>query len=186
MVAITALLETEEQKARFEEVYLHNRDKMYHIAYGILQQKEEAENAVHDSFMKLADKYERYEGLSDREMDGLCIIIVRNTAIDLLHKLNRIRPEEIEKLEFFDWRRHEDKICFPEERVLKKEREEKIKSLLKELPDIYHDVLVMRYYYEMSVSEIARFMGISKETTETRLYRAKKMMRGLFGCGQNK
>ena len=53
---------------------------MYRVAYGILGQKEEAENAVHDAFVKLADKFARYERLSEKEMDGLCITIARNTA----------------------------------------------------------------------------------------------------------
>lgn len=83
MLFYLSLLETEEQKKNFIEIYGRNRGNMYCVAQGILGQKEEAENAVHDAFAKLADKFRRYEGLSEKEMDGLCITIARNTAINL-------------------------------------------------------------------------------------------------------
>ena len=64
MLYYISLLETEEQKIQFTEVYMRNRDRMYHIAFGFLRQREEAENAVHDAFMKLANHFGRYERLS--------------------------------------------------------------------------------------------------------------------------
>ena len=71
MLFYLSLLETEEQKKNFIEIYRRNRGGMYRVAYGILGQKEEAENAVHDAFVKLADKFARYERLSEKEMDGV-------------------------------------------------------------------------------------------------------------------
>ena len=95
-----SLLETEEQKDRFVEIYNRNRNRMYHIAFRFLGQKEETENAVHDAFMKLADHFGRYERLSEREMDALCITIVKNTAADLLEKRKKeilLEPENMER-----------------------------------------------------------------------------------------
>ena len=46
MLFYLSLLETEEQKKNFIEIYRRNRGGMYRVAYGILGQKEEAENAV--------------------------------------------------------------------------------------------------------------------------------------------
>lgn len=171
-----SLLETEEQKDRFVEIYDRNRDRMYHIAFRFLGQKEETENAVHDAFMKLADHFGRYERLSEREMDALCITIVKNTAADLLEKRKKeilFEPEDMERQS----RENAGNISIPEEAAMEKEQAELIRLLLKELSGIYHDILVLRYFCDLSVKEIAQILGISKKTAETRLYRAKERLR---------
>lgn len=171
-----SLLETEEQKNRFVEIYDRNRDRMYHIAFRFLGQKEETENVVHDAFMKLADHFGRYERLSEREMDALCITIVKNTATDLLEKRKKeilLEPEDMERQS----RESAGNISIPEEAAMEKEQAELIRLLLKELSGIYHDILVLRYFCDLSVKEIAQILGISKKTAETRLYRAKERLR---------
>lgn len=171
-----SLLETEEQKDRFVEIYDRNRDRMYHIAFRFLGQKEETENAVHDAFMKLADHFGRYERLSEREMDALCITIVKYTAADLLEKRKKeilLEPEDMERQ---SWE-SAGNISIPEEAAMEKEQAELIRLLLKELSGIYHDILVLRYFCDLSVKEIAQILGISKKTAETRLYRAKERLR---------
>ncbi len=177
MLYYISLLETEEQKIQFTEVYMRNRDRMYHIAFGFLRQREEAENAVHDAFMKLANHFGRYERLSEREMDGLCVTIVRNTAIDLLDKQKKVTALESEDMEMEWWKAGGEGVCLPEEAVEKKEQAEMIRRILEGLPVIYRDALVLRYYYEFSVKEMAKMLGISKRTADMRLYRAKEKLR---------
>lgn len=177
MLYCLSLLETEEQKDRFIEIYNRNKDKMYNIVVEFLKQKEEAENVVHDAFMKLADKFGRYEHLSEKEMDGLCFTIVKNTAINLYYRNKKITVLGLEEIEMLRWKDYEESICFPEEVVMEKERAEMIRRLLKELPLIYYDILVLRYYYGFSVKEEAKILGISISAAETRLHRAKERLR---------
>ena len=177
MLYCLSLLETEEQKTKFTAIYDRNRDKMYHIAFRFLGQKEEAENAVHDAFMKLADYFGRYEHLSEKQMDGLCVTVVKNTAIDLLYRQKKTAALEPEEMEAQYWKRGGESICFPEEAAIEKEEAEIIRKLLEELPIIYHDILVLRYYYDFSVKETAKILGLSKRTAEMRLYRAKERLR---------
>lgn len=177
MICCVSLLETEEQKDKFIEIYERNKDKMYHIVFEVLKQREEAENAVHDAFVKLADKFGRYEHLSEKEMDGLCVTIVKNTALNLLYRQKRISVSEPEELEKLYWKNSEESICFPEEAAIRKEQAEMIRQVLQELPAVYHDVLVLRYYYDFSIKEAAGILGISKKTAEIRLYRAKERLK---------
>lgn len=56
MLAIyLSMLETNEEKNQFEQLYIKYKQDMYAVAYGILKNKEDAEDAVHQSFLKIAD-----------------------------------------------------------------------------------------------------------------------------------
>lgn len=180
MLFYVSLLETEEQKKNFIEIYRRNRDGMYRTAFVILGQKEEAENAVHDAFVRLADKFGDYERLSGRKMDGLCITIARNTAINQWHRQKRTFPAgDLEVKALYEKDKMEE-VRFPEELAVEKEEAELIRRLLEELPAAYHDILILRYYCGLSVKEAAKALGISAGAAQVRLHRAKEKLREAF------
>ena len=47
------MLDTPEEKVRFEEVYLTYRGLMYHTANRILHNRQDAEDAVHNAFLQV-------------------------------------------------------------------------------------------------------------------------------------
>ena len=51
-----ALLDTAEDKSRFEELYLTYRQDMYKTAFAILRSPQSAEDAVHEAFMIVIGK----------------------------------------------------------------------------------------------------------------------------------
>ena len=58
MLAIyLSMLETNEEKNQFEQLYIKYKQDMYAVAYGILKNKEDAEDAEHKSFLKIADNF---------------------------------------------------------------------------------------------------------------------------------
>lgn len=60
MLAIyLSMLETNEEKNQFEQLYIKYKQDMYAVAYGILKNKEDAEDAVHQSFLKIADNFSK-------------------------------------------------------------------------------------------------------------------------------
>lgn len=177
MLCCLSLIETAEQKSKFTDIYEKNADRMYNAAYAYLAQKEEAENAVHDAFVKLAENFGRYESLSEKAMEGLCMTIVKNTAANMLYRRKKdvlLQPDEIEAL----YRENGGvETYFPEEMAIGAEKAKRVRRLLKELPKSYQDILVLRYFYEFSIKETAKFLGISKKAAEIRLYRAKRRAR---------
>lgn len=54
------LLETEEDRKKFQEIYEDNYLKMYHVARAMGQNQTDAENEVHNSFLSLAEKFTKY------------------------------------------------------------------------------------------------------------------------------
>ena len=114
-------------------------------------------------------------------MEGLCITIVRNTAINLLRRQKRILPLEDDVMEALYQEENAAKVRFPEEMAVEKEEAELIRRLLRELPAVYHDILVLRYYYGLSVKEAAKILGISQNAAQVRLHRAKEKLGKALG-----
>ena len=53
LVYYLQMLDTPEEKIRFEQIYLKYRGLMYHVADSILHDRQEAEDAVHKSLFKI-------------------------------------------------------------------------------------------------------------------------------------
>lgn len=51
-----------------------------------------------------------------------------------------------------------------------------LKAALFELPISYREVLILYYYQELKVREIADVLGCTENTVKTRLRRARKML----------
>ena len=49
MLLYLQMLETPEEKSLFEQIYLEYRGLMYHVAYEILHNDQDAEDAVHQA-----------------------------------------------------------------------------------------------------------------------------------------
>lgn len=50
LVYYLQMLDTPEEKIRFEQIYLKYRGLMYQVADGILHNRQDAEDAVHNAF----------------------------------------------------------------------------------------------------------------------------------------
>jgi len=65
----------------------------------------------------------------------------------------------------------------PEEAVLSAEYRAAIQRCLAELPEIYRQAVFFHHYHGLSYAEIGKRLGIPARTVETRLYRAKRLLR---------
>ena len=54
-----SLIDDDDDKDRFEELYKKYRIGMYKIAFSILHNNEDAEDAVHEAFLCIANKFQK-------------------------------------------------------------------------------------------------------------------------------
>lgn len=167
------LLETEEDREQFQSIYEENYLKMYHVALGMLQDKSEAENAVHEAFLSLAERFEKYSHLSGREMAGFCVSIVKNKAIDMIRKARHYSEEELENLILYQ----PEEVTNPEKITEKNEQQQFIQNALQQISEVFRETLILKYYYDLNNREIARLQKVSVKTVEMRLYRGKQKLR---------
>lgn len=65
--------------------------------------------------------------------------------------------------------------------LLESEERERVNRALASLDERYRSVIVLLYYQKLPYEEIATILGVPVKTVETRLYRARKMLRKALG-----
>ena len=88
------MLDTPEEKVRFEEIYLKYREKMFHVADSILHNDQDAEDAVHNAFLRIIKKFSRFQNIPAKDLAPQVIVIARNEAISLQRKKKDAAPLE--------------------------------------------------------------------------------------------
>jgi RNA polymerase sigma-70 factor (ECF subfamily) len=101
-----------------------------------------------------------------------CYRIAHNLAIDLLRK-KKPRYADDEEME----RAADDKSPRPEEVYEHRVRADQVREALGELDEKYREVLILRLQEDMSYEKIAEILEVPVSTVETRIFRAKAMLR---------
>lgn len=170
MLIYLELLEEDDQES-FLDIYQKNYLKMYHKAYRLLRHREDAENAVHESFVKLAERYQHYRHLNTEQMAALCITVVKNKSIDILRKSNYFSEVEIQE----EMKQSVQKDILSV--VIEKEEEKQFWEKYNMLNDSYKEVLELKYFVGLPTREIAKILDISLKNADMRIQRAKRKLK---------
>lgn len=154
----------------FKKVFLPHHQKLYRIAYRIVQDVANAEDMVQDAFIKLWNKRNEMSDVENTE--AFAIIILRNTCLDHLRKTKN------------DFQTTYD-TEIPETVSLTKQLEvndeaNKIKDLINKLPDPQKQVMIMKHWDGYSDEEIEQVTGLSPGNIRVILSRARKTIREQF------
>lgn len=74
----------------------------------------------------------------------------------------------------------DDEKCLVEKQLIKFEQSKELASLLSQIKESYADMISLRYYYELSVEEIAQLLGMKENNVYTRLSRARMALKMLL------
>ena len=165
-------LDTQEEKDFFEDMYRNNRGKMLSIAFSILGNKEDAEDAVHIAFLKLADQLKNLLQKSRQDLKRYIVITIRNTSITIYNR-NKKNAGRLEALND-DTPDNDNVFKFEASQI------EALQIALPKLPQNYKDILTMYYYMRMSAEEISKTLDISVDNVWKRLSRARNMLKALI------
>ena len=146
MLVYLALLENEEDKTLFIKIYEENYLKMYHIAFRILNQKMDAENAVQEAFLSVINNFSKYSKLSCSEMTGLCVSIVKHKAIDVLRKQQHLSVQELENVVLYN----ENQEFEPVAHMESEDKSAYVKRIMSKMPETLMVVLDLKYFYDYS------------------------------------
>ena len=172
MLVYLNLIEGRDRKDLFAQIYEENYLRMYHIAFAILKQHADAEDAVHEAFLSIAKNFRKYSKLSCREIEGLCVTIVKSKVIDQLRYKKRFTEEELANIVLFN----EYAGFEPEKSLENKEEAQKLRKIMEQLPEVLRITVDLKYFYDYSNKEIATILDVPVKTVEMRLYRAKIKM----------
>lgn len=166
-----SLLETEEQKDKFEYIYTNYCAYMFIVAKDAVRDQYNAEDIVHETFLELVRIIDSVRVSNEKELKGFLWILTRHKAVDFLRKNGRIQPADDEALEnCIDSNRPD-----PEMIALDNLQYEKLVSKMIALKEIYQTPLMLRVK-GYKIDEIAHMLDLSAETVKVRLFRARKML----------
>lgn len=163
-----SVLETAEDKEQFGDLYIKYKQKMYAVAYSILHNVEDSEDAVHEAFVAIANNFEKIKNFSCQEKERYIVIIVRNVSINIYRK-NKKNSEHLTEL---NDNQPTVNINFFEDI----DRDALIQTI-SNLPLIYKDILFLYYVNQYTTKEISKMLNISMDTVWKRIERAKKLLK---------
>ena len=169
------LLDTAEEKSKLEKLYYEYRNLMKYVAFGILNNNEQAEDAVHEAFIKLTRYLDGIEEIKCHKTKSFIVIIIRSVSLDMLAKEKKHKIYPIENIE--------DTCCVDDD-IFEKIEVEELYNKIKNLPDVYTDVLELKVYYDLSNKQIGDILEISPQTVRKRLQRARNAFKELLIKGE--
>lgn len=145
---------------------------IYNLAYRMLNNAQEAEDAAQEAFIRAYSNLHRYD--VNRSFKTWVFSIASNHCID------RIRKRRLTMLSIDEPLPPHPSLTsdqpMPEQTVIEGERSELIELLLDELSPDYRAAVVLRYWYDMSYAEIAESLDTTESAIKSRLFRARQML----------
>lgn len=165
------LLEKNEQG--MDALLLHYGPLMRYIIAPILQNPQDREDCLSEVSMRVWEKIGQFDG-EKGSFRAWLTAITRNTALNHARRASGSSAEELSEST-------PSPELSPEETLLKKERQEALKTALSRLS--YKDRLLFyrKYYYRQSTAQIAAELGMTERAVEGKLYRVKKQLRKSLG-----
>ena len=161
--------DTEGEKGKFEVIYYRYRDMLYMCALGIVKNSADAEDVLHDAFIKIAKNIKQIDDINSKSTAAYLAVITKNTAYDRLRRLKRLNETPIDDC----FRAADDTLI---EEIAEKTEYEKLRAAVKSVPPPYNEVLFLHYVNEMPVKKTAALLGRKVSTVKMQLVRGKKLL----------
>lgn len=162
----------------------HYMKLMLKRAYSVLSNASEAEDACQEAFIRIIQHIDRIDDVTELRTAALCGTVARNAAVDIYRKRARLVPVE----EVYGAENDNDGDALrggfgsgppdgPYEQAEQKEAVGRLVELIRGLPENYREVLVLRTLNGLSAAETGKLLGISENTVNIRLTRARKLLK---------
>lgn len=171
-------IDDDDDKILFERIFNQNRKQMVTLANSILHNEQDAEDVVHDVFLRIAIKYMNVirKINCEQDMRNYLLKATKHTSINLLRKrksdnisLDEVVDFEATRLQKLSDTTFIDTIC-------KHSEYEQVILGMKMLNEKYRDVLYYHFVLELSVNETASVLKQTVSATKKQLVRGKKML----------
>jgi RNA polymerase sigma-70 factor (ECF subfamily) len=142
---------------------------VYNLAYRMLGDAAEAEDAAQETFLRAYTRLGTYD--PDRKFSSWLLAITSHHCIDCLRR--RRFALSLDELPPWRWPAGSSR---PEETVIRGEERDEVRQLLDQLPPHYRATVILRYWYDLSYQEIAEAMETTESAVKSTLYRARRML----------
>lgn len=166
------------EKWAIAEIVSRESGRVYNLALKLLQNKEDAEDVLQETFLIFINKVQSFRGESS--LSTWLFRVTTNVALnkmrakELIDKDISIHDPDFESLKGYEirnWPIH------PEDEMDEKAFQDCLKVAMNALSEDYRIVFVLRDLEGMSTKETARLLNISESNVKIRLMRARLLLR---------
>jgi RNA polymerase sigma-70 factor (ECF subfamily) len=147
------------------------KSMVFSLAYNITKNREEAEEVAQDTFIKAYQSLKNYKGKA--KFSSWLYRIVYNTAISSIRQFEKgkltIDETNIPESLYVESKRNHESLS-------SEERKRFLEMALNSLDKDERALVIMYYYEDRELEEIAEVTGLTKTNTKVKLFRARKKM----------
>lgn len=160
----------------FSELVQRYQNKIFAYIYKIVNHKEEAEDIVQETFIKVYKNLNSFE--ADRKFSSWLYRISHNETINYLKKNKKVNALYYEGNDYLLNSLKTEKNLIKE--LILEEDDQHLKNALEKLPIKYKEVIILKYLEEKSYEEIAQILHKPIATVGTLINRAKIQLKKLL------
>ena len=168
----------------FDHFVEHFRAKIYHYSWLMCGHREDAEEVAQETLLKVFESAEqlrepdKVKSWVFRIAKNACLMKRRKSifapsrelSLDELMPTNRQDGNQVQ-IEIADW------SSLPDGKALQSEMKGLLEKAIRELPEMYRSVILLRDMEELSTQEAAQILDVSDDVVKTRLHRARLAIR---------
>ena len=168
----------------FDRFVEHFRAKIFHYSLLMCGHREDAEEVAQDTLLKVFESFgklrepERVRPWVFRIARNACLMKRRKSIFAPSQELSLddFLPEMDQdgghrKLQIADW------SGLPDDQILRSEMRQVLDRAIRELPENYRPVILLRDVEELSTLETAQILDLTEDVVKTRLHRARLAVR---------
>jgi len=158
----------------FKRVFLPLHAKLYRMAYRFVENQADAEDMVQECYVKLWQKRQEWSAIQNPE--SFSITIIKHVCLDFLRKKkSENRSSDTLKLT----------VDSSETRLEQCEQLEKIRTIVRQLPEKQKQVVKMKYWRDLPDHAIEKQTGLKRGNIKMILSRTRKIIKEqYFKCEQ--
>ena len=169
----------------FNRLVLAHQDAAFSVAYYLLGDVQDADDAVQEAFIKAYRHFHLFRGNSFRNW---LLTIVKNTSIDEIRRRKRRQIVSLDSGREEDEPLVEESRFFafpttPEQTYEQVEQSRKIRKAISGLPEEQQAAVILVDIQGYPYEEAAEIMGVPLGTVKSRLSRARSQLMKTLGAG---
>ncbi len=163
MLIYLAMIDTDSDRTKFEQIYQKYRHYLYACAFDILKNAHDAEDITQDCFLYIAQNITQFETVNGKKTLSLLTLLAKHRAIDLYRSRRSQHAVSMENCA---------ESADPSDDFSAIEND--VGGILGTLNPRYREILVLRFCHGYSYAEISDFMQITEAAARKILQRARE------------
>ena len=162
------------KKISFQNDVLPLKNKLFRLALRITLNREEAEDVVQDTMIKVWNARDRWQEFDS--IEAYSLTITRNLSLDRIKKMDN----QNDSLEEQTTERLDETSSTPSERMIQKDKLNIVRNIINELPEKQRSCLQLRDIEGKSYKEIADILSITEDQVKVNIFRARQTVKQRF------